>query len=89
MTTPHFDVQARLCSTCIYRPESPLDLAKLEAEVADPHMRGFFTSYRVCHQSDHACCAGFWVRHKDHFQLGQLAQRLGWLRKVSPHGGHP
>ena len=29
-------VQKRSCSTCIYRKDSPLDLAKLEADVADP-----------------------------------------------------
>ena len=37
-----FKVAATQCATCIYRPDSPLDLAKLEAEIADPRMAGFF-----------------------------------------------
>lgn len=72
-----FLVQKQMCQTCIYRPESPLDLQALEAQAADPHMPGFFRHYRVCHHSNEACCAGFWARHKDAFSLGQLAQRLG------------
>ena len=72
-----FLVQRQMCATCIYRPESTLDLAALEAAVADPKCRGFFSSFRVCHHSEDACCAGFWTRHKDAFTGGQLAQRLG------------
>ena len=34
-------VAADQCSTCIYRKDSPLDLQKLEAEIADPRMTGF------------------------------------------------
>jgi len=33
-------------------------------------------------QSDDACCRGFWNAHKDEFQLGQVAQRLGLVRFV-------
>lgn len=72
-----FYVQRRMCATCIYRPDSPLDLAKLEADVADKH--GGFTRHRQCHHSDAAhpaCCRGFWERHKDAFPAGQIAQRL-------------
>jgi hypothetical protein len=85
MPHPTFDVQARQCATCIYRPTSPLDLARLEADIADPHMPGYFTGHRVCHHTNspnEACCAGFWARHKSSFTMGQLAQRLGWVRKV-------
>lgn len=64
----------------IYRPDSPLDLAKLEADVADGY--GGFKGHRVCHHSDDACCAGFWARHKNEFQLGQIAQRLGMVKFV-------
>lgn len=32
-----FEVQKRQCATCIYRKDSPLDLKKLEAQIADPH----------------------------------------------------
>ena len=70
-----FKVQRRLCATCIYRPDSTLDLAKLEADVRDPHMG--FKGHRVCHHSKDACCRGFWNAHKDAFAAGQIAQRLG------------
>ena len=73
-------VQKTQCSTCIYRPDSPLDLAKLEADVADGY--GGFKGHRICHHSDDACCAGFWARHKNEFQLGQIAQRLGVVKFV-------
>lgn len=76
-------VQAKQCATCIYRPSSPLDLQKLEAEIADKHMPGHFSGHRICHHSDDAVCRGFWNRHKDHFDLGQLAQRLGLVQFVN------
>ena len=73
-----FQVQDRQCSTCIYRKDSPLDITELEAEIADPHMEGFFVGYRGCHHAPdtmNICCRGFWDRHKDHFMMGQFAQR--------------
>lgn len=75
-------VQRRMCATCIYRPGSTLSLQKLEADVADPRMPGFFRGHRVCHHSTDVCCRGFWNRHKDHFTAGQLAQRLGLVQFV-------
>ena len=76
-------VQKHQCRTCIYRPGcAPRPLAELEAAIADPRMPGHFAGHRVCHHSDDAVCAGFWQRHRDHFDLGQLAQRLGWVRYV-------
>lgn len=81
-----FFVQRKMCSSCIYRRSSPLDLAKLEADVADPRMPGHFIKHRQCHHSNAktpACCAGFWARHKDSFAAGQIAQRLGMVVKVS------
>lgn len=66
-----FRVQSNPCSTCIYRKDSPLDLKKLEAQA------GAKDSYRICHHSDDVCCRGFWNRHKDDFNLGRIAQRLG------------
>jgi hypothetical protein len=75
--TAGFKVQKRPCRTCIYRNDSPLDIKKLEADVADKY--GGFTGYRVCHHSNEACCRGFWQRHKDKFALGQIAQRLGLI----------
>ena len=75
-----FKVQANACSTCIYRKDSPLDLKKLEEEVRDPYIG--FKGHRICHHSDDICCRGFWNRHKDEFQMGQVAQRLGMVEFV-------
>lgn len=75
-----FNVQRKMCATCIYRPDSSLDLARLEAAVADPRMPGHFAGFRECHHAKRGsgvCCRGFWEAHKDHFDAGQLAQRLG------------
>lgn len=76
-----FKVQDKQCSTCIYRGSSPLDLQQLEKEIADPH--GGFKNYRICHHSNDVCCRGFWDRHKNEFQLGQIAQRLGMVEFVN------
>jgi hypothetical protein len=75
-----FKVQRKLCATCIYRPESPLDLAKLEADVADRY--GGFRCHRICHHSKDVCCRGFWEVHKDEFPMGRIAQRLGMVEFV-------
>ena len=80
------EVQSKLCSSCIYRSDSPLDLQKLEADVADPKMAGFFKGYRVCHHAPDrrkVCCRGFWDRHRDKFTVGQLAQRLNLVKFVN------
>lgn len=76
-------VRATQCDTCIYRPDSSLDIKALEAAIADPKMKGHFVGYRMCHtpkRKSGLVCRGFWNRHKDHFDLGQLAQRLGFVR---------
>lgn len=77
-----FDVQSKMCRSCIYRPDCPLDIERLEKQIEDGY--GGFSGYRQCHHTNKepACCAGFWARHKDRFQLGQIAQRLGLVRKV-------
>jgi len=80
-----FTVQRRMCQSCIYKKDAPLDLAALEAAIADPHLPGYFTGYRECHHAapgSGVCCAGFYQRYKDRFTLGQLAQRLGWVEYV-------
>jgi hypothetical protein len=77
----HLKVQAKLCSTCIYRKESHFDLEKLEADVRDEYTG--FKGFRVCHHSDDACCRGFWNKHKDEFPAGQIAQRLGLVEYVN------
>jgi len=77
-----FKVQRRMCATCIYRPDSALDLKKLERDVADKHMAGYFRGHRICHHSKDVCCRGFWDKHKDDFTAGQVAQRLKLVRFV-------
>ena len=81
-----FQVQAKICRTCIYRPGFGWRLAALLYQIRDPKMKGFFKGYRECHHAKRAsgvCCRGFWNRHKDNFQAGQLAQRLGWVEFVN------
>lgn len=76
-----FRVQRRLCATCIYRPDSTLDLKKLEDDVRDKHIG--FKGYRACHHGDgKVCCRGFWNAHKDEFAAGQIAQRLNAVEFV-------
>lgn len=76
MSRAGFKVQKKLCATCIYRPDSALDLKVLEAQVADRF--GGFKGFRACHHagSNDVCCRGFWNAHKDEFAAGQIAQRL-------------
>lgn len=83
-----FLVQRRMCATCIYRPGLGWDIQHLEDQVRE-RLGGrkidFFRGARLCHHaktSEKVCCAGFWTRHKDRFQLGQIAQRLGLVRFV-------
>lgn len=78
-----FLVQKKQCSTCIYRKNNPLNIKVLDREIADPYMEGEFKGYRICHHSNEVCCRGFWNRHKNHFNLGRIAQRLGVVRFVS------
>lgn len=74
-------VQRRQCDTCIYRRDSALDIRELERQIADPRMAGHFKGSRLCHHGPSTrraavVCAGFWARHKDHYDAGQIAQRL-------------
>lgn len=89
-------VQTKQCRTCIYRPGLGWNIASLEAQIADPHLAGHFAGYRECHHAvrgSGVVCRGFWNRHKDQFDLGQLAQRLDAVEfvtidslKEKPHG---
>lgn len=72
---PGLRVQQKMCATCVYRKRSPIDPKSLEERLLTPW--GDFSGHRICHSSRTACCHGFWKRHKDKFQAGQLAQRLG------------
>lgn len=82
MSTDAATLQVRktMCATCIYRDDSPLDLAQLEAQVADDHMEGFFKGYRACHhhKGTTVCCRGFWEAHKDEFTAPVKRER--WTR---------
>lgn len=78
-----FKVQHRMCDTCIYRPDSPLDLKKLEDAVRDKYVG--FKGYRICHHAPNnsqICCRGFWEKHKNEFAAGQIAQRLNLVEFV-------
>lgn len=75
-------VQRTQCQSCIYLTPSPLDLQRLEAEIADPHMEGHFSSYRICHHSTDVCCRGFFDRHAQDCTPIQIAQRLGLVEFV-------
>ena len=80
-----FKVQRRMCATCIYRPDSTLDIKALEDAVRDPRMPDYFTGFRECHHAKRGsgvCCRGFWEKHADHFTAGQLAQRLNFVEFV-------
>ena len=80
-----FKVQAKVCQTCIYKGGLAWRLNELEDQVRDPKMKGFFKNYRECHHAKSGsgvCCRGFWNAHKDEFQVGQIAQRLGLVEFV-------
>jgi len=78
-----FRVRAKACPTCIYRKDLLWDIKKLEDQIRDKHIG--FKSHRICHHISDAgniCCRGFWNKHKNEFQAGQLAQRLGLVEFV-------
>ena len=76
-----FKVQAKQCATCIYFPISGFNIEELEKQVKDKYMG--FRTHRACHHAKKGiCCRGFWDRHKDEFQAGQLAQRLNCVEFV-------
>lgn len=74
-------VRKTMCKTCIYRPESPLDLERLENECKDRF--GFYAGYRICHahqDASNVCCRGFYNAHGDESTPLQIAGRLGLVR---------
>lgn len=81
-------VQSRMCSSCIYRKDSALDVTELERQIADPRMHGHFRGSRLCHHAPdrprraQVVCRGFWNKHKDRFDAGQIAQRLDLVEFV-------
>lgn len=83
-------VQRKPCSTCIFRPDSSLNLKHLLDAVRETpppnwpkdQVWDHFKGYRICHHSEDAVCAGFWARCKDKFALGQVSQRMGMVQFV-------
>ena len=82
MTEYKIPVQKKMCETCIYRPDSPLDLKMLEDAVRDKNFPQIFEGHRVCHHSAKAICRGFWHKNLDHYPLGQIAERMGMIEFV-------
>ena len=74
------------CETCIYRPDSPLDLRKLEDEVRGHG--GAFDGFRACHaHTTHTvCCRGFWDRHAARCTPAQIAQRTNSVDTIGKGG---
>ena len=73
------------------KESSPLGSAALEAEVADPGMRGHFSKYRVCHTHHPArnvVCAGFAERHASECTPIQISERLRALYAHGQDGGN-
>jgi hypothetical protein len=80
-----FKVQRKICETCIYKAGLGWRLAELLEQIADKRAGYGFHSYRACHHTPNdsgICCRGFWNAHKDDFQSGQIAQRLGLVEFV-------
>lgn len=76
-----FKVQKRMCSTCIYRPDTPLDLESLEDAVRDPY--GGFSGWRACHHANgDVCCRGFYEAHGPDCNVIRVAGRLGVIQFV-------
>ena len=71
------------CSTCIYREDSPLDLAALESEIRDKRMPEHFSGWRACHtdRSNETICEGFRARHGENCTPIQIASRLGLIKR--------
>ena len=83
---PGLIVRKTQCATCIYRPDSTLDLKHLEAAVRHPIMG--FRKFRACHhhRDMKACCRGFWNRYQQEFAHGQIAIRLNAVYTVDDGG---
>ncbi len=79
-----FVVRETICSSCIYRKSSLLDLEKLESEVTDRY--GGIVGYRICHHHGEdrngrgTCCRGFWNRHWNNYAPARVAKLFGLVR---------
>ena len=83
---PGLLVRKTQCATCIYRPDSPLDIEHLESQVRDRW--GGFKGFRACHHHEGTtvCCHGFWSRHAGEFPGGQLAVRTNLVFTIDGGG---
>ena len=76
-------VQRTCCATCIYNPESPLDLDRLEDECRDSY--GHFFIWRACHKhwpKHDVCCSGFFHKRGDECTPVQIAKALSMIEYV-------
>ena len=81
-------VQKTQCDTCIYRPDTGLDIKRLEDAIRDPYDPQHFARPRACHTftGRTVICRGFWNRHADRCDLGQLATRLNAVYTIDEAG---
>ena len=81
-------VQKTQCDTCIYRPDTSLDIKRLEDAIRDPYDPQHFARPRACHTftGRTVICRGFWNRHADRCDLGQLATRLNAVYTIDEAG---
>ena len=81
-------VQHAQCETCIYRADTAYNTKKLEDRVRDPRDPRHFTTSRACHafRGRTVVCRGFWDRHAEDFDLGQIAVRLDAVYTIDETG---
>lgn len=75
-------VRATQCATCIYRPDSPLDLSVLEGEALDHGTPDHYARWRACHahyDANDTVCKGFYDAHGEDCTPIQVAKRLGGI----------
>lgn len=79
-------VQARRCSTCIFRPGNLMDLE--EGRVEDMVSSCLKNQGVIpCHQtlgSQESVCNGFFTQYKHEVQLLSIAERMGVVRMTDP-----
>jgi hypothetical protein len=76
-------VQKKRCNECLFGDNFVVSCEERRDEVIRDALAK--DSYFVCHKSsisnkkkdEDVCCRGYWDAHKDDFNLGRIAQRLG------------
>lgn len=80
-----FKVQKTHCDQCLFTPQRIVTRARAREIVADCLAKDTFFN---CHKTqlegsdEQVCCAGYWAKYKDQFNMGRIAQRLGAVVKV-------